>query len=199
MRELVAAWLAKTAALGPWAPAGFLAAYLVAPVLLIPCLPLTLGGGALFGFWRGCALVSLGSTLGAMAAFSIARRLGRRRLEGLLVRYPRLRAVDASLATGGWRVVLLLRLSPIVPYVGLNYAAGLTPVPAREFLAATWVGMLPATAFYVYLGSAAKTWATKGTPADNPWRWALWGAGLLATAAAMTLLARRARAALEGS
>lgn len=66
---------------------------------------------------------------------------------------PKLAAIDAAIAEHGFKIVLLLRLSPVFPFNLLNYALGLTRVQVRDYVLASFIGMLPGTALYVYLGS----------------------------------------------
>src|SRR5260370_29111326 len=65
-------------------------------------------------------------------------------------------ALDPAVAAGGFKIVLLTRLSPLFPFTLLNYAFGLTKVRFRDYVLASWIGMLPGTVMYVYLGSTVK-------------------------------------------
>ena len=195
--DLVRQLLAWVETLGPWAPVALGAAFVPCCVLLLPCLPLTLAAGALFGFWKGLAVVAAGGTLGAAAAFAVARLAGRRRLEPLIARYPSARAFDAAMAKGGARVIFFLRMSPVVPFIALNYAAGLSPVNPRDYMVVTCVGMLPGSALYVYLGSLAAAAAAGEAGLTDGWRWAFYAVGLAATVAAVWTAGRLARRELE--
>ena len=167
------------------------AVYVVAVVLFVPGLPLTLGAGFLFGFWRALVLVSIASTIAAALAFLIARYLARDAVERLARKNPKFAAIDRAIGKEGWKVVALLRLSPLVPFSLSNYLYGLTSVRFVPYLATSWAAMLPATVLYVYLGAAGRTIGEK-TP-RSLWEWALLGAGLAATAAVTVLLTRVAR------
>jgi uncharacterized membrane protein YdjX (TVP38/TMEM64 family) len=181
--------------LGPWGPVVFAAIYVVATVLLIPGSVLTLGAGAVFGLGHGLVVVSLASTTGATLAFLIGRHLARdvvaRRIEG----NDRFTAIDQAVAIEGWKIVLLTRLSPAFPFNLLNYAFGLTRVKLGHYVLASWIGMLPATALYVYLGSLAQAATAERT--RSPGEWALYGVGLGATLAVTVLVTRIARRALN--
>jgi len=111
-----------------------------------------------------------------------------------------LRGVDRALEREGLKVVLLLRLSPLIPYNALNYALSLTGVGLRDFVLGSWIGMLPGTLLYVWLGAGARSLAAvvSGTY-QRPAAWLiLFGAGLVATAIAVALITRAARRALAG-
>ena len=133
----------------------FIALYVVATVCFVPGLPLTLAAGAIFGVAAGTALVSVGSTLGATAAFFVGRTVARNWV-GIASRPGRAsaRSIGRSGSRGFW-IVLLTRMSPALPYFLLNYAFGITAVKPREYMLGSWLGMLPATLAYVYAGSVA--------------------------------------------
>jgi uncharacterized membrane protein YdjX (TVP38/TMEM64 family) len=185
--------------LGPWAPAVFVAGYVVATVAFVPGSLLTLGAGALFGIVRGTALVLLGATLGASAAFLVSRHLARGLVERRFAREPRFAAIDRAVGEQGRRIVLPLRLSPAFPFNVLNYALGLTRVRFVDFLVAS-VGMLPGTLLYVYYGKILGdvTRLASGARVERgAGYYAVLALGLLATIVVTTLVTRTARRALD--
>lgn len=184
--------------LGPWGPAMFVLLYVVATVLLLPAVLLTLGAGAVFGVARAFVAVSVGATLGATVAFLVGRHLARDWVAARLAEHASLRRIDEAVARDGWKIVLLTRLSPAFPFVLLNYAFGLTRVSLRDYVLASWIGMMPAIVLYAYIGSLAGglAAAVAGGPARSPWTWALYGLGLVATLAVTLYVARVARGAL---
>jgi uncharacterized membrane protein YdjX (TVP38/TMEM64 family) len=184
--------------LGPWGPVLFVPLYVVATVLFLPGVVLTLGAGAVFGVLRGTITVSIAATLGATAAFLVGRYLARDAVARRIEASPRFRALDEAVAGEGWKIVGLARLSPVFPFNVLNYAFGVTRVPLRDFVLASWVGMLPGTVMYVYIGSVAGELATLGAAdrARTPAEWAFYGVGLAATVAVTVVLTRLARRAL---
>ncbi len=185
------------AALGAWGPAALAGLYLVAPLLMIPGAPLTLLAGALFGVPIGLLAVLPAATAGATLAFLVGRHLLRGRVARRLAGHPRLLALDEAVAGQGFRIVLLLRLSPLFPFNLLNYALGLTRVALRDYVLASLIGMAPGALMYVYLGAAAGAATGLGSRPRSTAEWALFGAGLLATVVAALLVARAARRALE--
>jgi uncharacterized membrane protein YdjX (TVP38/TMEM64 family) len=180
---------------GPLAPVLFILAYAAACVLLVPGSLLTLGAGAVFGVVWGSVYVSIASTLGASLAFLAGRHLARNRIERRLAAYPAFAALDKVMARQGWKVILLLRLSPVIPFTLLNYALGLTQVRFREYVLASWMGMMPGTVLYVYLGSIAGEAARPSGKSAG--EWALWIGGLVATLLVAVLLTRAARKELK--
>jgi uncharacterized membrane protein YdjX (TVP38/TMEM64 family) len=174
-------------------------AFVLAAVLLVPSAVFALGAGFLFGLPLGTVVMSVSSTAGAAAAFLVARRLGRDWVRGHLARQPKAAALGRAVEIDGFRIVLLTRLSPLFPYSVLNYLYGVTGVRFRTFVLASWVGMLPGTVLYVYLGTAAKSLAAILTGGPDPTiaQQALFAAGLVATIAATVLATRTASRALE--
>src|SRR5690606_8718943 len=134
----------------------FIATYIVAAVLVVPGSVLTLGAGFVFGLPLGIVLVSVGSVLGAAAAFLVGRFFARDWVADRVARLPRFRALDSATRHDGFVIVCLARLSPLFPFNLLNYGLGLTGVRFRDYFFATWIGMLPATTLYVYVGTLAK-------------------------------------------
>lgn len=182
--------------LGPWGPALFVALYAIATVLLIPGSLLTLGAGAVFGLAWGCLWVSIGSTLGAAGAFLAGRHLARQAVARRIEQDDRFLAIDHAVESEGWRIVLLTRLSPIFPFTLLNYAFGLTRIRFTHYWLASWIGMMPGTVMYVYLGTAAGDAAgVRGN--RSPVEWLFQGLGLAATLAVTLVITRIARNALN--
>lgn len=141
------------AGLGPAFVWVFFACYAVLTVLPIPRTIFTVMSGIFFGPVTGLLGAMTAATIAAMAAFLIARRLGRDRVSRHLTR-PVMRAIDYRLAVRGWLAVGSLRLIPVCPFWLLNYCAGLSAVRFVPYLIATVVGMAPGTVAVVLLGDA---------------------------------------------
>lgn len=180
--------------LGPWGSIIFIAIYILATVLFIPGSALTLGAGAVFGVVRGSIYVSNGSTLGATCAFLVGRYLAHDAIARKIEGNGRFAAIDKAVAGEGWKIVGLTRLSPVFPFTLLNYAFGLTQVKLRDFVLASWIGMMPGTVMYVYIGSLAQ--AASGERERTIGEWVLYGVGLLATVVVTVFVTRIAKKAL---
>ncbi len=194
--ETGAEWLAGRGLSGALLLGGV---YALGTVLLVPGSALTLLTGFVYGP-AGVAVVWPAAVLGAAGGFGLGRTLFRGAAERIIRGSPRLAAVDRALDTGAFRLVLLLRLSPLVPFGALNYALGASPVRFWTFLAASALGIVPGTVLYVLLGSAAPTVAgalTGSSVGSSVAARVFLGIGLLATALATWLLARGARRALK--
>ena len=192
----VTSWVGEQ---GAAAPVLFAVVYAVATVLLVPGSLLTLAAGALFGVWKGTLIVLIAASFGATAAFLIARYLARERVARRVGRDGRFAAIDRAIAASGLRIVMLLRLSPVVPFNLLNYALGITAVKLRDYVIAC-VAMLPGTLLYVYygrvIGDVAALAAGVRAGRDATY-YALLGVGLIATILVTALLTRIARRELK--
>lgn len=192
-------WIRDAGALGV---SIFALAYVAAAALLLPGSLLTLGAGFAYGPFWGFLLVSPVSVLAATVAFLIARFLARDWIARRTASDPRFAAVDAAVAHDGFKIVVLLRLSPIFPFNLMNYALGLTRVRLRDYVLASWIGMLPGTALYVYLGSLVTSASAllSGSARDaGTWGTVLYWLGLLATVAVTVVVTRIARRALANA
>eukprot|EP00884_Botryococcus_braunii_P005821 jgi/Botrbrau1/1523/Bobra.0107s0011.1 len=131
--------------------------YCGATVLCIPGSLLSLGAGYVFGLAFGALVVWLGASSGAALAFLLGRFLFREKVAKIVHQSDTWHGVDIALQEEGWKLMLLLRLSPVVPFSLLNYGLGVTPVSFFSYVLTTCVGILPGTLMYVYAGSLAKS------------------------------------------
>ena len=172
------------------------AAYLLLAAAMLPAWPLTLAIGSIYGTWGGLLIASPAGVAAATAVFLLGRSVLRDRAQRRIARSDRLVAISRAISErGSWVVLLLLRLSPIVPFNVLNYALSVTDVPLRVYVAATAVGMLPPTVLYLYLGSLGASIARGRV--HSGWQTALSVTGLAATAGAVWLIGRRVKNTLH--
>ncbi len=185
--------------LGAWGFIAYILIYILAAILLISGALLTLGAGFLFGLFKGTVLVSLASTLAATVAFLIGRYVARGWVAKQIDNQPKFKAIDRAVAKEGWKIVGLTRLSPLFPFVFLNYAFGVTQVSLRDYVLASWIGMLPGTIMYVYLGSLAKDIASLGIGSNQTTgaQWGLRVIGFIATVAVTIYITKIAKEALK--
>ena len=143
---------------GPWAPVVFFCAYVLATLLFLPGLLFTLASGALFGPYLGTLIALVGATVGATAAFLVARYV---LADWIQSRTPaRVKRVIEGVEDEGWRFVAMTRLIPFIPFNALNYALGLTRIRLVSYALASFVFMAPGAAAYAYLGHAGRSLAT---------------------------------------
>lgn len=185
--------------LGPWGPLVLAVAYIPLTVLAVPASVLTLGGGYLFGLPVGFVADSIGASIGAGAAFLLGRTIGRSFVISKLKDYPQFRSIAIAIHGSGFKIVLLLRLVPLLPFNMLNYLLSVTPVPLGEYMLASWLGMMPITLALVYVGTTLKDLSdvTHGWSEFSKTRWAFIIMGLAVSVVLMVCVTKVAKAALE--
>ncbi|HEY5595356.1 MAG TPA: TVP38/TMEM64 family protein, partial [Nitrospiria bacterium] len=168
---------------GPSAPVLYLLIYSIAPVFFIPGWIITIAGGLAFGAVWGTVLTVIGATIGATLAFFVARYMGRDFVARVLKeKFKTLNTIDNQAATHGFQVIFYLRLIPLVPFNVLDYVAGISKISTRDYILGTFLGIIPGTFAYVYLGSAL----------TNIYSWQFAGAvGLLVLLAVAPMLYQR--------
>ncbi len=186
--------------LGIWGYLVFGLVYVLACTLMVSGAVLTFGAGVIYGPVWGTVTASIASTIGAMTAFLVGRTVGRNWVARKVKGNPRFRAIDEAIGREGFKLVLLMRLSPVFPFVLLNYIFGITKVRFWKCALASWIGMLPATIMYVYLGSVVKSLAElegdkPKTPAEQVFFWA----GLALAIVVAVLVGRVAKRAIAGA
>ena len=160
MQELLRNFQGWVVGLGPLGWALYALVYAVCCVLFVPASILTLGAGALYGLGTGVAIVLAGATLGATLSFLLAKSILRKKIEKMTAGNAKFAALDRAIAKEEAKIVFLVRLSPVFPFTYINYAFGLTGVKTWPYVVASFIGMIPGTFAYVYLGAAARTAAS---------------------------------------
>ena len=143
-------------AMGAWGPPLIAAAYIPACLFLVPGMILALASGYLFGMAAGALAAGLGSTVGAAAAFVAGRVLARELVVAGMASNPKRTATDRVIAEHGFKFTMLLRLTPLVPFNLLNYVLGMSGISLGQFVLGSWIGVIPVTLMYVYLGTVLK-------------------------------------------
>lgn len=189
------------AGFGPAAPLVFGLVYAVGVVAFLPGSALTIAGGLAFGVVEGAIVAFLAETVGSVASFLIARYFAREAVEARISGNARFAAIDRAIESQGRRIVFLLRLSPVFPFNLLNYAFGITKVSFWRYIVASWIGMLPGTVMYVYIGSALESLAQidpEGMPKGSGELAFFWG-GLAVTLIVTIYVTKLAKRAIRES
>jgi uncharacterized membrane protein YdjX (TVP38/TMEM64 family) len=171
---------------GLWGQVAHVALFALGTILFVPGALFGLAGGVLFGPIWGTVLNLIGATLGATAAFLVARYVAAdwvRRTTG-----SRLERIIKGVEEEGWRFVAFIRLVPLIPFNLLNYALGLTRIPLVEYALASLVCMAPGTLAYTWLGHAGGEVAAGNEAAI---RYVMMGLALLVAVAFLPHLLRR--------
>lgn len=148
------AWLRD---LGPAGGVLFAVVYALCAAAMVPATPFPLTAGFLWGPLAGFLVTWVGEVAGAVLGFAMGRTLLRDRAEALTARYRVLGALDTALEQGGFRLLVMLRLSPVFPFGALNMSLGLTSVRPGAFALSTALGVMPASLMLVYAGASLTT------------------------------------------
>ena len=182
----------------PWGAVLFVPLYALWVTLLLPGVWLSMVAGLIYGPWFGSLLVFIGACLGAEVVFLLGRSWLRDWALRLLAGSPRLRLLEQAVGREGLRLVMLTRLSPLIPFSLLNQASVISGVSLRDYSLGL-LGILPGTVLFCALGalagSAARFSEVLQGQAD-PRLWTLKLLGVAATVAVMVIVTRIARQAL---
>jgi uncharacterized membrane protein YdjX (TVP38/TMEM64 family) len=180
---------------------GFIVIYTITCVLFLPGSVLTVGAGAIYGFWGGTLLVSISNLVGAVVNFLTSRYCLRGWLERKFANNRKFHALDQAIAGDGWRIILLSRISPVVPHSVVSYACGITKLSLAKFSLASWIGFVPISAAYSYagafLGKFARARAGMPHGAESWQTWTFYGVGLIVTVIVTVWATRVAARALK--
>jgi uncharacterized membrane protein YdjX (TVP38/TMEM64 family) len=178
---------------GAAGPLIYFAIYVLGTLVLAPSPLLSIVGAAAFGWWGLPLAVAAGLT-GATLAFLMSRHLFSETVEDWLSSRRRFKAALRAVDDEGWKILLPLRISPVVPFGPQNYLLGVTAVPLRTYVICTAIGIVPGNVADTYIGVIGVT-AAQGNASGI--QLVLLGAGLLATALVIVLITLRARAVLK--
>jgi len=169
-------------ALGLFGPVSFVFFCILGTLVFVPTPVLYFAAGVSFGIPLGFALVSAAFLLNAAGFFWVGRHLSRKWVIKKIGLHAKVKAVDDAVTDYGWKMVLLIRMTGILPFSMMNYALGLSNIPFRHYLFASWIGAMPGMFMYLYLGSlAGETVLEAGARPRAAVEWVLFGVGSLVT------------------
>lgn len=148
--EALRAWIESCRSSG-WGVPAFVLLYMVGSMLALPSVGFSLLGGVVFGFWPGVAYNLIGCNLGALAAFGVARMLGRETV-GAWIRGKgdKVAAFEDAVEKHGYPVIVAFRILPILPFNAVNFGSALLRVRFTDYALGTLVGTFPATVLFTY-------------------------------------------------
>jgi len=147
----------------------FASFYILAEILAIPAVPiLTASSGYLFGLFPGTATCLFSAAIAASLSFVIGRTLLRGYVERVLARSPKFQSMDNAISKEGFKLMLLLRLSPLFPFALSNYLYGASSIRFLPYFFGTLFGFAPGTFAYVYAGRVGKA-LTIDSESALPW------------------------------
>jgi uncharacterized membrane protein YdjX (TVP38/TMEM64 family) len=178
-QESLQAVLDSVEAMGSAGPFYFGLIYLIAEILAVPATPLTLSAGYLFGMVQGFSIVLVSATIAASVAFFIGKTFLRTWVEETLETQPKFKKIDKAIGKEGFKLLLLVRLSPVFPFAISNYLYGASSINFSAYFWGTILGFAPGTLACVYTGMVGKA-LTLGE-GSQPWYVYAGGFVLLAT------------------
>lgn len=182
--------------MGYWGPALFFLFYSLAVIALVPGSVLALVAGLAYGMW-GLPVSLAAATTGASLSFLIARHFACSRIQALTCHHSVWRAVEYAVSESGWRVIILVRLSPVLPFNLQNYFFGITRIRFRHYVPATFLGIVPGTAVNVSFASASQSIVLAG--AWDPLKVGFLVAGLATTLVLAWIINRRVHSLLSAA
>ena len=171
----------------------FTAVYAIATLLFVPAWVFAVVAGAAFGLVWGLLIAVAATVVSATTAFLLSRYLFRDAVQRRADRHRLFKQLDRAVAKDGWKVVAMMRLTPVLPFTAKNYFFGLTKIGLGAYALATAAGMLPGLLVKVYLGAVGR--AVVGM--RDPLQWAMLAIGLAASVAIMLWLGRFSRRRLH--
>lgn len=181
---------------GIWGHVIFAAVYALATVALAPGALLTLAAGVAFGL-KGFFTVVIGATIGAGLAFLAGRHFARAWVERQIEKSRVFQAIDKAIEADGWKIVGLVRLSPLVPFNLQNYFFGVTKIGFWPYLVTTFFGIMPGALLYVWIGSLGAAAGSGMAEEANLYKTVAYAVGLAATALVTVIVSRKARDKLK--
>ena len=144
---------------GYWGPVIIFALYLVTTVFMLPLWGFHMTCGFVYGTFWSALLISVTQAVCAGAAFLTSRYIARPFIKERLEKYfgKKYQAIDRAVGKQGFKIILLLRLSPIIPFGINNYICGCTQMRFWDFVIGTWLGILPGTTAYCNLGAIGES------------------------------------------
>jgi uncharacterized membrane protein YdjX (TVP38/TMEM64 family) len=183
-QDTLAVLIESIKGMGPAAPLYFGLLYCIAECLAIPATPLTLSAGYLFGASQGVAVVLAAGTLAACVGFFVGKTVLRQTVEGLLEQNPQFAKLDRAIGKEGFKLLVLVRLTPLFPFALSNYIYGASAIEFWPYFWGTLLGFTPGTIAYVYTGMVGQ--AVLSGQGSEPWY--VYAGGMTALAALLKVI-----------
>ena len=144
MRDMIQGW-------GAIGYVAFILIYVLAAVFFLPALIFAILAGVAFGPVIGGLMALCGATVGAMAAFIVARYVARKTIVDKFGDSPMFKKIDDGIKKNGVSFLILTRLVPVFPYNVQNYIYGLTPIKFTTYSVVSLITMAPGAFIYAYM------------------------------------------------
>lgn len=135
-----------------WSVVLFIVAHTIAALVGVPGTFFVFIGGIVFGLFWGTVWSVVGATLGAIAAFCLTRYCFRHWVEQHFTNHTAFKKLNRLLQRNDLSCVLAIRFAPISPFSVVNFLFGLTQVRLKSYTLGTFIGIIPGTLAYTWLG-----------------------------------------------
>ena len=152
----------------------------VAVIGVVPASLLGVAAGTIYGIKTGFLISGAATMIGADLAFLLSRSLFRPAIIRLMSHHAKFRNLDHLIAKDGWKLVCLVRVSPVMPFSATSYMFGLSKIGKRDYLLGT-LASLPALFGFVTIGAITNAGLSAWIEGEPHFRWGLLGVGALAT------------------
>ncbi|MFT8672389.1 MAG: VTT domain-containing protein [Acetobacter orientalis] len=125
---------------------------LIAVCGILPASVGAITSGMVFGVWNGFLIASATTLAGALIAFWLSRSIFRRPIQSFLSKHRFFLMLEQMTEKQGWRMVCLLRISPVLPFAITSYVLGFTELSTADYILGT-LASLPALLGYVFIGT----------------------------------------------
>lgn len=149
--------LAWVKGLGFWSPLFFGTLFVLTAGILLPMPLLMMSAGAIYGVFWGSVIISLATVVEGLLLYHIATRFESRLNQTALLKNKYVTPIQKMLIDGGWRMIGLLRCLPYMSFMFLSFVCGVSRINLRQYLIGTWIGMIPVSLTYVYVGVVTQT------------------------------------------
>ncbi|KXZ39922.1 Uncharacterized membrane protein YdjX, TVP38/TMEM64 family, SNARE-associated domain [Alkalithermobacter thermoalcaliphilus JW-YL-7 = DSM 7308] len=139
---------------GIMGPIIYIILYTIAALFFLPGLPIALLAGFAFGPVMGALWAATGATLGATAAFLVARYAARGMVEKWVEGNEQFKKIDEGVEKQGWRMLMITRLVPAFPYNVQNFVYGLTKINLLTYIIVSFICMLPGAAAFTFMAGS---------------------------------------------
>lgn len=145
------------------APILFVLLQTIMAALFLPCSPMTLMAGALWGGVSGLLISMVASIVASATTFLLARSFLHDRIASFLVRrYPKIADLLGQIARHDWKIIGLTQINPLMPASSLGYLFGLSKVKFSRYVLWSSVFMLPLQLVFVMTGHSVTSLLISG-------------------------------------
>ncbi|WP_162054513.1 TVP38/TMEM64 family protein [Pontibacter pamirensis] len=106
--------------------------------------------------WIGFGGIVVSYGIAALIGYSLARIIDHGKMLSFLNRFEKARILMQELRNQSWSLIILTRISPVLPFALMNFVLSLLQVDRTRFFIASIIGMLPRTLFFFWIGTQAR-------------------------------------------